>query len=229
MTGHKAQGPDRLLFLRTIDQELAERHHSGLRYPATLLAQALALSLRGETLASAVRRVLKRTDSESIEIDEATAIADAFYVNLKATPRLRPGVAEGLSALHRAGYLVIVITEGAKDRVLKTIVDLGLSAWIDRIIEAPKQTELYRRVGQLSDAPLPMFMVGDQLQRDMVPAKAAGLGTIYFPGEFNPRWEPSEDEVRPDHRIGDFRDVVSIVAKQQARYEAPLVGARALG
>ena len=37
--------PDRLAFVRAIDQGLAERHHEGLRYPPRFLIKALALAL----------------------------------------------------------------------------------------------------------------------------------------------------------------------------------------
>ena len=35
-------------------------------------------------------------------------------------------------------------------------------------------------------------MIGDQIARDMAPAKAAGLTTVYVPGAFKPRWEALE-------------------------------------
>src|SRR3546814_21011924 len=72
---------------------------------------------------------------------------------------------------------------------------------LDRIIEAPKIPRIYQRalrlVGDASNA----FMVGDQLQRDIRPAKEAGLRTIYFPGGFRPHWELKEQSVHPDFRV----------------------------
>jgi putative hydrolase of the HAD superfamily len=216
-TGAKASAPDRLGFVRELDQELAERHHSGLRYPPTLLAHALALTLRGDPAAAAVRRALKDLDhGGGLQPEIAAALADRFFADLKAVPAARPGVALGLQTLRRADCLVIVVTEGARDRIVQTAEDLGLSSAIDRVVEAPKQTRLYERVAQLSNAPAPMFMVGDQLQRDIEPAKAAGLETIYFPGAFTPRWEPAADTVRPDHTITSFERVPQIVAARLA-------------
>src|SRR4051812_6345456 len=38
---------DRLAFIRELDQQLAERHHQGLRYPPRLLVRATAFALMG--------------------------------------------------------------------------------------------------------------------------------------------------------------------------------------
>lgn len=47
--------PDRLAFVRAIDQGLATRHHEGLRYPPRFLIKALALALTGSDKTSAIR------------------------------------------------------------------------------------------------------------------------------------------------------------------------------
>jgi putative hydrolase of the HAD superfamily len=213
LLGQQAEAEDRLAYVRQIDQGLAERHHSGLRYPPELLGYALALTLRGERDAVAIRRALKETHhGAALDRTAVSAVADAYVSALKVLPSPRPGVAAGLQALHRLGCMVLVVTEGARARIARTVEALHLETSIDRIVEAPKHTRLYLRIARLSRAPGPMFMVGDQLQRDIAPAKAAGLETIYFPGAFVPRWEPSEDSVRPDHRIGNFEEVATIVA-----------------
>jgi putative hydrolase of the HAD superfamily len=60
-------------------------------------------------------------------------------------------------------------------------------------------------------------MVGDQLDRDIAPAKEAGLTTIYFPSGFKPKWMPLEAEVRPDFKIESFAEVPAIVAECLAK------------
>jgi len=211
--GQEAKAEDRLAYVRQIDQGIAERHHSGLRYPAELLGYALALTLRGEPEAVAIRRALKEVhNGAAVDRIAASVAVDAYITALQALPSPRLGVVTGLQALHRLGCIVLVVTEGARSRVARTLEALNLATSIDRIVEAPKQTRLYFRVSQISLVSGPMFMVGDQLQRDIAPAKAAGLETIYFPGSFVPRWEPSEASVQPDHRIENFEEVAAIVA-----------------
>ena len=118
---------------------------------------------------------------------------------------------EGLEALQTANCLVLIVSEGARAKVEKTTKRLGLDGLVARIIEGPKQPQLYRRVLRFTGAPKRAFMIGDQLDRDVVPAKTAGLETIYFPGGFWPRWTIDEAEARPDHIIATFADVPGIV------------------
>lgn len=145
----------------------------------------------------------------------------AYLERLKAPPALRPGVIEGLRTLQSLECLVIVVTEGAHARITRTAAKLGLTSLFDRIIEAPKHERLYRRVRRLARTPSPAFMIGDQLERDIAPAKLAGLRTIYFPGGFRPRWERDEAQVQPDFRVSRFDEVADIVRRHLDVTTAP--------
>src|SRR3546814_20460630 len=67
-----------------------------------------------------------------------------------------------------------VITEGERDRVRRTARAHQLEGLFDRIIEAPKIPRIYQRALRLVGDASTAFMVGDQLQRDIRPAKEAG-------------------------------------------------------
>lgn len=205
---------ERLRFLREFDQKLAERHHKGLRYPPRLLVQALALALSGTAPGKAVNAALIE-GARPIDERDAAAIEERFLRGISQTPPLRTGVVDGLDALHAAGCLVLILTEGSSEQVRSTAEATGLIGHFDRIIEAPKQSRLYERVMRLTGAPQRAFMVGDQLDRDIAPAKRAGLVTIYFPGGFAPRWAPDEAEVGPDYRITSFYELVPIVLGEE--------------
>lgn len=208
----QSNASDRLRYIRSFDQYIAEHHHAGLRYPPKLLAQAVALGLRGESIAAASRRVLRESNRSLALGDSAANVAvSEFQAALQALPQVRPGVEKGLRRLKALSCVIIVLTEGSRARIASTAKALDLESNFDRIIEAPKQTLLYHRVARLSRAPGPMFMVGDQLQRDIAPAKAAGLETIYFPGNFSPKWEPEAETIGPDHRITHFEQAADIV------------------
>jgi len=205
-------GSDRLAFIRDIDQRLAARHHAGLRYPPRLLAQGVALALSGVSPGQAAGLAIKGTRERQSLSGMAAAVAEeAFSSAVRELPDPRPGVREGLAALHAAGSPVLVVTEGARARVAKTAAAHGIDRFIGRIIEAPKWPDLYRRVLRLAGTPPRAFMVGDQLDRDIVPASAAGLETIWFPGGFRPSWEPAFEDVRPSHTIESFAEVPPIV------------------
>lgn len=207
-----ASTDDRLAFVRSIDQSIAQFHHAGLRYPPRLLAKALALALKGVPPQKAAQRAWKASDAEQALPDEEAARLDAAFVSsLGALPPLRVGVREGLTALRDSRSVVFVITEGSRDRVLRIARAHGLDDLFERVIEAPKGPRIYIRALRLLRRPVTAFMVGDQLDRDIRPAKEAGLKTIYFPGGFRPRWEPDEQSIRPDFRINRFDSVPSIV------------------
>ncbi|MER9947352.1 HAD family hydrolase [Mesorhizobium sp. M0047] len=202
---------DRLLFVRAIDQALAERHHAGLRYPPRLLVRATELALRGVQANDAARAVWNGGKDYLLSDGDLAAIEERFFGDLAKPPRIRQGVAEGLSQLKDSGCLLLMVTEGAKAKVERNADVLELTRFFDRIIEGRKTPDFYRRMLSLTGAPARAFMIGDQLDRDIAPAKAVGLETIYFPGGFQPRWAPDQASIQPDHLISSFDQVPAIV------------------
>lgn len=217
-TSRDAMEGDRLAFVRSLDQALAERHYAGLRYPPRLLARAVALVLTGKSAEVAVRLAWSGgREGAPVQTDIEGRMEAEFIEAIQAVPPLRPGVRTGLSQLQSAGCVVMVLTEGSRERILRTAKSHRLTAF-SRVIEAKKDRQLFERVLRLSGHPSETFMVGDQLARDIRPAKEAGLRTIYFPGGFRPRWEPTEAKMRPDYRISNFDEVPGIVlAKGEPR------------
>lgn len=210
-TGTATDADDRLAYVRGVDQAIAELHHAGLRYPPKLLVRGLAAALAGLSPERAARAAWRGSMLTRMPDDRVGEIEQAFFADLNRTPEVRQGVREGLEALQAAKCVVLIVTEGARARVERTAKRLELYNLVARAIEGPKRPELFRRVLRRTGAPKRAFMIGDQLDRDIEPAKAAGLGTIYFPGGFRPRWTPEEALIQPDHRIENFAEVPSIV------------------
>ena len=209
--GMSAPQVDALAFIRAADQALAERHHAGLRYPPRLLIRAAELALNGTPPDAAARAAWKGRGNYQISDEAADAIEQHFFAGLATPPVLRPGVAEGLERLHADGCLLLIISEGAKAKVDRNAERLGVAQFFDRVLDAPKSAEIYHRVLRLTGTPRRAFMIGDQLDRDIAPAKAAGIWTIYFPGGFQPRWSRAVEDVKPDHIIQSFAEVPDIV------------------
>jgi putative hydrolase of the HAD superfamily len=209
--GIRVSDSDRLAFVRELDQQIAERHHQGLRYPPLLLARATAFALSGLGASRAARAAwtgeLKTPMGDGVE----GRLEQAFLAEISKPAELRPGVIEGLDRLLAAGCTVLIVTESVAAKISATAERLGLTGHFTRIIEGKKRPELYERVMRLTQSPERAFMVGDQLDRDIAPAKAAGLTTIYFPGGFKPKWMPEESEVSPDFKISSFAEVPEIV------------------
>ncbi len=205
---------NRLKFLREFDQEIATNHHKGLRYPPALLAHCIALGLRGASPHTAANIVLRgSTELYLLASDDAGRIELAFLELLRNTPKLRTGVQDGLRQLSEQGFTIIIITEGSKAKCDELLKVYELDFLIERVIESPKHPDLYRRVCRLGGGANLAVMIGDQLDRDILPAKEAGLQTIYFPGGFRPKWLPSEADAQPDYSVSSFNEAVIIIQK----------------
>jgi putative hydrolase of the HAD superfamily len=211
LVGISSVAADPLAFIREIDQQLAERHHQGLRYPPRLLARAAGFALMGFAAARAAKTAWLGEVKPVMDEASETKLEQAFFAGISKPPELRPGVIEGLDRLLDAGCVVLVVTESPQAKVAATAELLGLKGHFTRIIEGKKRPELFERVVRLANMPAHAFMIGDQLDRDIAPAKAAGLTTVYFPSGFKPRWMPDEAEVRPDFKIESFAEVPEIV------------------
>ena len=198
LVGLQADAEDRLAYVREVDQLLAQGHHSGLRYPPSLLILGLKSRLAGAPLDGAVRQALVGDASAQ---GEQQKIVQGFFANLSKRALLRPGVTEGLARLSDAGQQVVIATEGAKDKIEGLLEVHGLGAYTHSVLSAPKAAPLYARLAKTT-AGLKM-MVGDQLDRDIEPAKAAGFVTAWFPGGFTPRWS-SRLSVAADLEITSF-------------------------
>jgi hypothetical protein len=78
------------------------------------------------------------------------------------------------------------------------------------------------------------MMVGDQLDRDIEPAKAAGFVTAWFPGGFTPRWSSNRSDAA-DLQITNFDEAAkafliltrNLQAAAGARHNAPVPSRRA--
>lgn len=208
----KAKVEDRLALIRNIDQALAERHHAGLRYPPHLLARGVELVLEhGHAANDAARLAWRGRPDYRLSESDVERIEAAYFQDIAKQPVLRPGVADGLERLQSDGHTLLIVSEGRKAKIESIAEWLGVRASFDRVIEGVKSADLYRRILRLTGMPKRAFMIGDQLDRDIGPAKKAGLETIYFPGGFRPRWSRSISEAQADHVIETFASVPGIV------------------
>ncbi|MAT33752.1 HAD family hydrolase [uncultured Croceicoccus sp.] len=207
---------DRLQFVRAADQELASLHHDGLRYPPALLVRALSLALDGMDPVRAAKIALHGSEPAKIYADQEGVILNRYFQSLKALPQLKKGVADGLRQMKELNWNILMVTESAVTRARETADALSISQFFDRVLEGRKRPELYQRILKLVGSPSNAYMIGDQIDRDIAPAKQAGLKTIYFPGGFKPRWHDEEASPPPDFVISDFREAVQIIRLEHA-------------
>lgn len=186
LLGVRGPNADRqaLQFLRRLDQQIAAEHPDDLRYPPLLLAAGLQHTLRGEDPATAVRLIL----SNRIEKSKVyQPIVDRFLTRLRRRPRLRIGVRRALTVAAAHSIPVTIVTESSTQRSNETLESCGLRQFVSDIISARKTPALYEQLKQSALADR-LVMVGDQYDRDILPARAAGFDAFLYPGRFRPYW-----------------------------------------
>ena len=135
---------------------------------------------------------------------------------MKTRPPLRTGVTAGLAELSALKIRPLIVTEGHKKRCEELLRVYRLEDFFEGLVEAPKQTSLFSRLLRLRGGYYRGFMVGDQLDRDIAPAKEAGFTTLYFLSGFVPKWSPEIELIEPSYQISSFLEVPQIVRTECA-------------
>lgn len=202
---------DRLAYLRNIDQAIASKHKDHFRYPPILLAEALYIALIAE------RR--KKNVPLPIDIDTTTltalnTAADKFGTRVETTiPELRNGVREGLTSLKGLGASIIIVTEGSPERCKSLLQYYQLLSAVTEVVHTTRKgVVIYRQLADRYGVEL-MTAIGDQIEKDLYPAKEAGFITIYFPSELKFRWAGNANETYADYRIQSYDEIPDIVRK----------------
>lgn len=208
-------GIGRLEHIREIDQKLAESHHQGLRYPVRLLAIAAAHNQAGSTVDRSVQQAWREVGlPPGLTEARLAEIETNFIAHVRRRPPALPGVMEGLHRLDQASAIVHVVSEGDRAKVADRLQFMGATNLVDKIIEAPKSVELYRRIGRLAGGGNRPWMIGDQLTRDIQPAHEAHFRTIYVPSRFRPKWEQKVPAVSADYTVATFAQAVETILNE---------------
>lgn len=177
----------RLEWLRSYDQAIAALDHRHLRYPPVLLVRSLILGLSGLSPSQAASAVVRGVIPEKLEIHKINAILEEFSTRLSSTPSLLPGVKEGLQRAKQLGLEVWILSEGAAHRQRSRVRVRGLAGLVHGIAEVSKNAEQFARQRRRF-APRPVYVIGDQPDRDIIPAHEAGCRTVLVPSRFKPQW-----------------------------------------
>lgn len=201
--GRVSQKADRLALVRRHDQALARRDHRGLKYDPVLLVRE-------------VWRVVAGDSVPPIDDKIANEIASEFMDNLRIRPRLRQGVCEAIAVMSENDVRIWVVSEGSRERVLEALAAYDIERTVSRLLIAEKTTSLYNRLRKLVPSTSKVVAVGDQLDRDIEPAKNAGLQTAYFPGGFTPVWTDESKLKYADAVIDDYRQLLPMLSVRAA-------------
>jgi putative hydrolase of the HAD superfamily len=189
--------PDPLEHVRAYDQALAQIDRRHLRYPPVLLVRALELGNLGHDPVTAARMAIAQRPSRELASTQEGILA-GYFDALARTPALLPGVMDGLELAREAGLDVWILTEGAADRQRTRAQVLGIADLVRGVSEAAKIQDQFDRQRRRF-APSPLVVIGDQPDRDILPAQAAGCIGVLVPSRFRPAWIASSAWSAADH------------------------------
>lgn len=183
--------------MRAHDQRLAKGHAEGYRYPIADLLEELRKDWAGGQ-----------------EIEDwgmkQKAIATAYENDLLSPPKPFPSLLATLEALRSHGKLLLV-TEGHEDKIRAQLKALGIEASFDGIEIVVKSPRKFIELLKYADG-TPAIMIGDQLDRDVEFARAAGWKTVWIPGGFRPDHEdPAALLALPDIVVGTLSEAPDAV------------------
>lgn len=213
--GKRCESEDRLGFVRRYDQAIATRHHLHLRYPPILLVRSLAEGLHGCAPESAAALVISGLHpSNSIVVSDAETIVTDYLDLLTAVPRLLPRVKEGLSLARESHLALFVLTEGRVEKQQRIIKTHHLSSYFEAVFEIPKNVASFERFRERFAATR-VTIIGDQPDRDIEPARQAGLRAVLVPSRFRPSWNSVDSALQATYVANDFCAAIEWILKEQ--------------
>ncbi|PYH28545.1 HAD-like protein [Aspergillus neoniger CBS 115656] len=131
-----------------------------------------------------------------VEVEELLA---GYKSSLRAALTLKAGALRLLQKLKSHGKKIVIVTEGPQDAQEWTVSELGLQPFIDILVTTnevgvSKVDGLFSAVLEKhSIVPTDMVYVGDSEQRDIEPARAAGIDTVLYDENSNCRLQDPHD------------------------------------
>jgi putative hydrolase of the HAD superfamily len=214
--GLENPGGRRLDFIRQYDQALAVKHHLHFRYPPILLVFALADGLLGASPdAAAAASMAGSRRTHTISIPRAEQMVADYVAALDQIPVLLPGVEEGLRFARVAELNVYVLTEGRIERQRKIIQMHGIESAFNGVLEMTKSADQFRRLRERF-ASASVTVIGDQPDRDISPALAAGCTAVLIPSRFRPGWHTPDSWEGATYVASDFAEAITWITKMPA-------------
>jgi putative hydrolase of the HAD superfamily len=161
------------------------------------------------------RRVLRLT-LEKLGIDRpylGDEMADAFTVRREEMFAPFPGALETLQEFKQRGHRMGLLTNGNSEFQRSKILRFGLARYFEVIIiegefgaGKPDQRVFRAALEQMNATPSQTWMVGDDLMRDIQPAQALGMGTVWVDVENGSL--PADSPVKPLRIVGSVAELL---------------------
>ncbi|VUC38088.1 unnamed protein product [Clonostachys rosea] len=130
--------------------------------------------------------VLSRLSLPSDDETFLMSLLQVYEATLTKSFELKAGALQLFETLKRLGKKIVVITEGPQDAQERTVEALGLAKYIDFLattnhFRVSKTSGIFGKVlDHLDISPGDMVFVGDNEERDVRMATAAGIFSIYY-------------------------------------------------
>lgn len=205
--------------IRTVDRAIAKALGE-YEYDARVLALALVYHARGLEPTEAARQALVARRGRDPAFEIAARAAQSFYQYLHENPPpLFDGAKETLSALLKAGNVLILHSEGQHDRVLKTLAIHQLDRFFHRVVIERKSETSFRQARALGQAiycrarAVPhcgCTVVGDSPQRDILFGNLIGALTVMKVGGMWGANIPLDPLRQPDYVISQWEELLHL-------------------
>ncbi len=128
------------------------------------------------------------------------------------------GVKPTLAALKKKGYKLAIISDAPKIKAWVRLVSMNIENFFDVVItfddtnqKKPHFMPFKKALQKLEIKPIECLMVGDNIKRDVIGAKAVGMKTVFakygYMGKFKKR------RMHADFEISKVEDILKIVRK----------------
>jgi HAD superfamily hydrolase (TIGR01509 family) len=143
----------------------------------------------------------------------AGAIAEAYAAARRASTRPFPGAVAALEAFRSRGVRMALVTNGASAAQREKIDRFGLAGFFDGIfVEGemgfgkPDDRVFHRALEAVGAAPGDAWVVGDNLEWEIAPARRLGMGSVWV--DARGAGLPPDAPARPDRVVGGIRELV---------------------
>lgn len=142
------------------------------------------------------------------------ALLQCYEQTLMQNLQLKDGVVALLQTIRAKGKLIAVVTEGPQDAQERTIEALGLGRFVDYLattngLGLAKVDGMFGRVLEKVGARVEeVIVVGDSWERDVVPAREAGVVCVWLDEQSEKRREEEEEGVLRIRSLKDLEDMI---------------------
>ncbi|MFW6375996.1 MAG: HAD family hydrolase [Thermoplasmatota archaeon] len=129
---------------------------------------------------------------------------------------LYPGVKDVLEELHERGLKIGLVTDAESVDAMDRLKKVGLLDLFDAIVtfddtgkKKPDPEPFLRCLDEMGSEPEEVVLVGDSLDRDVVPGKELGMVTVH--AKYGDENYKEEREVEADHSIGEVGGLMDVL------------------